>query len=299
MPIVKQQALVVAARQGGVITKSQLIVAGFSARQVEHRVATGELKPVIEGVYRLIPMKAWRDRVAAAAAGLPNAVASHQTAARLLGFPNVGGSGITVSVHSRTSHEWPGATVKRMADLDPTDITSVSSIPTTSPSRTLFDLASELDEQVFADLADTLASTGVVPTDRLARTAQRLCRRGKPGSGVVREYVGLRADQMNSSPLETRALQLLRSAGLQPETQYPIPWSPWLRFDLAFPGVRLAIEIDSFLWHATPTQFEADRRRDRDAVANGWIVLRFTWKDIEERPGEVLAEITHIISTRS
>jgi len=87
-------------------------------------------------------------------------------------------------------------------------------------------------------------------------------------------------------------LDLLRNAGFpDPETEYTIPWSPKRRFDVAYPDRRLAIEWDSRRWHTQAEAFEQDRRRDRQAVVHGWRLLRFTWLDVIERPGEVAASV--------
>ncbi len=288
-----------AAIQGGVVRRDQLLELGVSARQIDRRLANGTWIPVIEGVYRILHLTSWRDRIAAAAAGLPNAVASHQSASRLLSFPMAQAGAVIVSVHTRTTHIWPGATVRRCADFSPSDITSVDRIPTTSPVRTLFDLAGVLPERAFVDLADTLASTGVITIPRLSRMAERLCRRGKTGSAAVRRYLEERGDGAAASPLETRAVALLRAAGLSPAVEYPIPWSPNERFDIAFPEERVAIELDSVQWHATPDRFQADRRRDREALLHDWKVLRFTWRDVEDQPSGMVAIVIRMLSKQT
>lgn len=61
--------------------------------------------------------------------------------------------------------------------------------------------------------------------------------------------------------------------------------------DVAFPDLKLAIEIDGFAWHSGATEFRYDRRRQNVLVENGWTVLRFTWADLTEHPRRVLAEI--------
>ncbi len=284
-----EPALRRAALQGGVARRDQLLELGVTARQIDHRLQSGTWTPVIEGVYRILHLTSWHDRLAAAVAGLPNAVASHQSAARLLLLPLPPTREVIVTVHSRTTHTWPEATVRRCSDLAPSDITTAGRIATTTPARTLFDLSAHLSEPTFIDLADTLASTGTVAIDRLDRLAERLCRRGKAGSAVVRRYLVDRPAGASGSPLEIRAITLLRSAGLSPLAEFPIPWSPSERFDLAFPDQRVAIELDSVRWHSTPGQFDADRRRDREALLHDWRVLRFTWRDIDNQPAETIA----------
>lgn len=51
--------------------------------------------------------------------------------------------------------------------------------------------------------------------------------------------------------------------------------------DLAFPLLRLIVELDGFEFHSTRTAFENDRIRQNALVTAGWQVLRFTWSMIE------------------
>lgn len=61
--------------------------------------------------------------------------------------------------------------------------------------------------------------------------------------------------------------------------------------DLAFPGCRLAVEVDGWAWHIDPDRFQRDRARQNALVLAGWTVLRFTWSDVTERPDRVVAQI--------
>jgi hypothetical protein len=53
----------------------------------------------------------------------------------------------------------------------------------------------------------------------------------------------------------------------------------------------LAIEVDGWAWHHDVERFRRDRQRQNALVLAGWTVLRFTWHDLTQRPGEVVAEI--------
>ena len=58
----------------------------------------------------------------------------------------------------------------------------------------------------------------------------------------------------------------------------------------------LAVEVDGRAWHSDARTFVADRRRQNLLVNAGWTVLRYTWADLTERPGSVLAEIRSALS---
>ena len=61
--------------------------------------------------------------------------------------------------------------------------------------------------------------------------------------------------------------------------------------DVAWPAKKLIVELDGRRWHAVSEAQQNDRRRDRQANAHGWLVLRFGWEEIVERPTEVVAQL--------
>jgi very-short-patch-repair endonuclease len=69
------------------------------------------------------------------------------------------------------------------------------------------------------------------------------------------------------------------------------------RVDFGFPQHRLVVEIDGYAYHHDRHRFQRDRQRQNDLAALGWVVLRFTWFDLHERPGELVARIRRHILT--
>lgn len=66
--------------------------------------------------------------------------------------------------------------------------------------------------------------------------------------------------------------------------------------DVAFPELRLAIEVDGRRYHSEDERFQADRTKQNALIAAGWRVLRFTWADIVERPAYVLTQVTALLA---
>ncbi len=64
--------------------------------------------------------------------------------------------------------------------------------------------------------------------------------------------------------------------------------------DVALIASRIAIEVDGMAYHVDVDRFRRDRSRQNDLVALGWTVLRFTWADLTERPGYVIAMIRRL-----
>ena len=65
--------------------------------------------------------------------------------------------------------------------------------------------------------------------------------------------------------------------------------------DIAIEDIKLAIEIDGRQHHSDPQRFEQDRQRRNAFVKEGWTVLQFTWKVINEEPDKFIRDITETI----
>jgi very-short-patch-repair endonuclease len=100
--------------------------------------------------------------------------------------------------------------------------------------------------------------------------------------------VAAAADRADSA-VERRMLAILRGAGLTGWWR-AVPFEHWT-IDFAFPGARLAIEVDGWAYHSDVDRFRADRGKGNALVRAGWRLLRFTWHDVVNRPEYVVAEI--------
>jgi very-short-patch-repair endonuclease len=109
--------------------------------------------------------------------------------------------------------------------------------------------------------------------------------------GLVRpEQLPQQVDSMpTQSKLERRMRRLCANAGL------PQPIAQWqrgrYRIDFAWPEHRVLVETDGWDTHGRRQAFEDDRARDTDLVAQGFVVLRFTWRQIERAPTWVAARL--------
>ncbi len=97
---------------------------------------------------------------------------------------------------------------------------------------------------------------------------------------------------------ERRMHCLLRGAGIagwvaQHQVETP---AGQVRVDVAFPRLRLAIEVDGYAYHRDGHRFQSDRTRQNALLAAGWHVLRFTWEDIVDRPEYVIAQIGSLVA---
>jgi very-short-patch-repair endonuclease len=63
------------------------------------------------------------------------------------------------------------------------------------------------------------------------------------------------------------------------------------RVDFAYPADRVAIEFDSFRWHAGRRPFASDRARANRIEALGWHLLRVTPDDVRRGAHELCAAL--------
>jgi hypothetical protein len=287
-----------AADQGGVLRREQALELGLTRGSIAYRVKVGRWDPVARSVYRVLSMRSLEDRLRSAVAALPGAVVSHESAAELHAIPSVTRGRAVVTVHTRTTHDFADVQVHRSHDLSASHMTRIKGLPVTNPARTIVDLASVLGRRHVASVVDDLVTAKQLSLDDLRATADQVLRRGKPGSAALRKLLEERGDgpEANASRLERAGYRLLSETGLpQPRLEFPIPWDPQRRFDLAFPEARLAIEWDSRRWHTQVDAFDRDRERDRQAVRNGWRLLRYTWQDLTTRPGDIVDTVRSLL----
>jgi very-short-patch-repair endonuclease len=60
---------------------------------------------------------------------------------------------------------------------------------------------------------------------------------------------------------------------------------------MAWPSVKLAIEMDGRGYHDDPDALYRDRSKANAATLDGWRILRFTWFDVMHRPEWVVATV--------
>jgi hypothetical protein len=230
----------------GVVTRVEALGAGITPAQIRHRLATGALLLEYPGVYRLghrAPSLEATYLAAVRACG-DGALLSGRAAAHLLGL--VKGPAPPSEVTAPTERRVPGIITRRARRIEARDATVWRRIPVTAVTRTLVDVAGDLDVE---DLARACHEAGVrhrvTPRDVEAVLARRP---GSRGAAKLRRI--LRGDvHVTLSELERRFLDLLCSAGLVlPRTNRPAGGS---RVDCRWVDQRLTVELDSYRYHSS------------------------------------------------
>jgi len=279
-----------AERQHGVVARRQLFALGLGRGAIDRRIERGRLHILHRGVYtvghRAITQHG-RWMAAVLAAG-PGAVLSHRSAAALWGIRPTTRTRIEVTV-PRTLHATP-TLHPRCAVLQRDEVTTNDGIPTTTPARTLLDLAGLLGKRPLEralNEAEAMRLTSEAPVAELMERHP-----AKRGIADLRILL-VTSRSSTRSELEARFLTLLDTHGLpQPETNIIIEG---IEVDAVWRQQRLIVELDGYAFHSTRQAFEHDRARDRHLTANGWRVLRITWRDLAERAHELAAELRALL----
>ena len=289
---------------GGVIGRAEALAIGLPPSTLKAWVRLGRLVRVGTGIYVQPAVLETESSLLRAATTALDAIVSHESAARLHGLDGLDPRRVTVSVPVRKTNRFDGVTIHQMTDLTEDQTTVRASLPTTDVERTVLDLAAVLPKPLLEGCLDQLVrlrkTTYQATSDRLEETA----RKGKPGVAKLRAVMATRLGQnyATDSVLETRLLRVLTEGGLpHPDPQYRPAWLRQVngRVDFAYVEQAVVVEGDSQRWHGAPDSFQADRKRDNLAQLAGWVILRFTWHDITERPDYVVETVADALMKRS
>ena len=232
----------------------------FTRAAIKHRIAKGRLHVVGRGVYavgrpELTQFGRW---MAAVLSIGPEAVLSHASAAALWGIAKQRGNAIHVSVPSHLRRSCSrGVTIHRRRELS---ATTHRGIPTTTPTDTLIDVATQTTHDVLEQAINDADKLDVVDPETLreAVVAER-----RPGAATVRAV--LDRFSPTDSPLEREFLRIVRAAGLpRPMTQARVGG---FLVDFFWPELGLVVETDGLRYHRTPAQQARDRLRDQAHAA--------------------------------
>jgi hypothetical protein len=294
---------VLAAAQHGVVTIEQARAAGLTIAQVKHRCDGGLLLPVHRGVYR---HAAGEDSVASALqaaclAGGARAVASHRSAGRLWGLRGVPRWRPEITVPGSRCPRLAGVVVHRTDRLEPEDVHRADGIPVTSVARTLLDLGSIVHVEPLRTAAEDAVLRNLTTPLDLVCVLERLGGPGRRGSAALRAAVaGLVPAPVLESRLEAALLRLIRATGATPPTtqhEVVVAGGRRVRFDFAWPRLRVAVEADGRRWHATSADFERDLARHNAVTAAGWRLYRYGWADVHRRPDRTQAELAAVLTS--
>ncbi len=168
----------------------------------------------------------------------------------------------------------------------------VDGIPATSPFRTIFDLAAVLNQRELERAWHEAQVRGL--TDRVSLPVLLERYPGRRGTRNLRallesqEPVGI-----TRNDFEEAFLALIDAYGLpRPRMNADLALrGRFFEIDALWEAQKVAVELDSRSVHGTPKRFESDRHRDRLLVAEGWRTMRVTWRQLQDEPDAIAADL--------
>jgi len=208
----------------------------------------------------------------------PNAVLSHRSAAALWAIWRGERGVVDVTIPTLAGRrDLPGIDVHTTRRLESDEFTVHDAIPTTTPQRTLLDLAEVLTERQLCAAVDAAERRHLHAPLEL-----RHGRHGSPSLSALRNLNESALAQRTRNDLEAAMLDIARHAGL-PRPQINITVLGY-ECDFVWPEYRLIVETDGFETHGTRRGFRSDRRRDVELQIAGWRVARFAYEQVLYEP---------------
>jgi Transcriptional regulator, AbiEi antitoxin len=284
----------VAARQHGNITTRQLLELGASEKEMRHRVGSGRLFRVFRGVYAVghSPTTPIERAAAAVLTCGPGAALSHGSAMVLWGFWKRWDTPFEVS--TTLDRRPPGIAVHRTATLTPRDTVPHQGIRTTTPARTIFDIASRLDDNALARAyANALISKKLHESQLI-----ELMRKQTPRHPTIGRFTPLLRQPTGTGPTRSDWERALPAFCRDWDLPVPVMGAKRGRHtvDAYFPNEGLILELDSWDAHQSRYAFENDRDRDADSLLLGDSTVRLTWDRMHKTPGHEAERLNGILA---
>lgn len=294
--VLNAEILHLIAEQGGVLSRQQVLACGVSRDSIRRDVTAGVW--VADG------------RSALLAPGTADTLA---TATRVLAInhPTLLPTGASVvsldpgspfaEVVSGLRLPWvagPRDARRRWLAVTRPDVVRVrrTGIVTASDFDALVDLLRYLPRKRALQAGMVAVQRRLASVSRLRAAADDLA--GYQGAPQLRQVIKSLRDDAHSKG-ELRLQAILRSHGITGWQANAPVWAGGRRFflDICFPGARLDLEFDGWAHHHDPAAFQRDRARQNLLVAAGWIVLRFTWADLDD-PQNVADQVLAALQAR-
>ncbi len=290
--------------QFGVFSRAQAVAAAMTVAAMRHRIERGEWRRVAPGVFAFPGHSDSHRRrcwIAILHAGA-GAVLSHGAAALLHGLHPVEGDPVELIVPRSRTQVLPG-TVLHRPWRPVAHPGSIGGLPVTAPARTIVDLAARLSPARLTYMVEHADLDGVCSVRAVGAELAAARQPGRPGvRNMERVLDRLSAGtDLPRSELEAMGDALIERAGLPaPTHEYPLPSTTGrVGFvDRAWSEARLIVEFDGRRWHTRRHQMHADRQRDLEAAALGWMTQRLVWEMVRNDPDDTARSLAAVYADR-
>jgi hypothetical protein len=305
--------LQVAARQGGVFHRRQATECGTTRKHLASEVGQDRLREIRPSVFVVAGAPpTWKQRAWIELLDAPgDAVLGLRTATSLHRVGQIVTNEIDVLEVEPAWHRPVIGDRRRTTRLPPEHQTTIDGLPVTTLPRTLFDICGLVSparrlrglpaltrREVERAMDDALARTTSVA--QLEQVLARLGGRGRGGTVLFRELLDERGEGFvaTESELEDLLFAVLMRFGLPlPAKQVVLGGDrPVGRVDFVYREKRIVIEADSRRHHSALLDAERDRWRDLDLAADGFIVIRVTWRQLVDEPVRFVQALERLLA---
>ena len=288
----------IAERQAGVFTPAQARAAGATEAQVKWRRRSGAWSVVVGSAVALAETARtpWTDAFGAALT-VPQATLAMQSAARLHRLPVADDGLVHVHVPARTRAR--ERLVTHRYRLEPHEVasTGVGVVRVTDLPRTLHDCIGRLPQDQSESLLAYAIGRQLVHPDIARRWTDPPYR----GWGdTARREAAAAALAGAASAAERRLHGILRGAhitGWRANATVRDAGGVIGSADVLFAAEKVVLEADGQAYHG-PEVFQRDRERQNRMMMAGYLVLRFTWQDLTDRPDQVTDQFRRALTMR-
>jgi very-short-patch-repair endonuclease len=290
-----------------VVTTQVLKAHGVGPAQLKRLVADGTLERLLDGTYRFTAAPtSFHQRCVAACARPAHLVVEGPSAGRLWVIRRMPPSDDVWVIGPPASNPSlaPWLRVYRTALLLPEHVVErPDGIRLTSPARTAVDLVRHLSLVDVRSVIDQIVQRELATVEQMHEVAESL---NTPGRPWARTFLRLLAARPDGGAPESHwesvvANEFVRQGVTGLVTQYwlDVPtWGP-VRFDLAVPRLRWAIEIDGFPDHFTEDGSTRDAGRDLACAAIGWTTSRVTALGLRRDTSAVIESLLRVYRART
>jgi very-short-patch-repair endonuclease len=293
----KHELFAVARGQHGVFTTGQARALGLSGHALGALHRTGTVESIRRGLWRISGAPATRHSVAMAAVLGHGSAAllARSSAAWLWDIPGHRMEPVHVLQGRELDRPVIGGT-RTSRCVGEEDATVRDGIPTTTPARTIFDLAGVQHPLRTRRDLNNLTARGLLDIDVLNVALDRLATRGRSGIALMRRLIEeLEAKGCPAgSNLELLVEELLETAGFRKlRRQLPLYDEAGYiaRVDFGDASIRLAIEVDSDRFHMGLVDREIDAEKSERIAAIGWTLVRISELEVWHQRSELITRL--------
>jgi hypothetical protein len=285
-------------KQGGLITRPQVLAAGWSEGTLRHRTRSdGPWLAVLPGIYLGSngPIADGQREIAAVLYGGPGCVLTGPASLRQQGVRIPATDMIDVLIQAPAKRQSTGFVRTHRTTRMPDQTFALNGIRWTLAARAVADtIRGEHDVRTVRTLVASAVQGGQCTVPQLAQELKTAPTRE---SGQLRMVLEEVADGM-ASAAEADLRQLIKRSGL-PEPMYNpdlYVGSEFLaRPDAYWKDAGVAAEVDSRAWHLGPEQWTRTVTRHDRMTAHGIYVLHFIPKQFKTEGRRVIAELRSTI----